>query len=58
MKYSLKLAAFNGMQNAHFMVVRGDGSSASFWNVLCSQNEKIEKADPKTEKAGPFTRVI
>ena len=49
MKYSLKLAAFNGLQNAHFMFVRGYGSSASFWNVLCNQDEKTQKADPKTE---------
>jgi hypothetical protein len=58
MKYSLKLAAFNGLQNAHFIFLLGNGSSASFWNLLCNQDEETEEADPKTEKAGPSTRDI
>lgn len=58
MKYSLKLSAFNGKQNARFVFLCDNRSSASFWNVLCSQDEKIEKADPKIEMAGPSTRVI
>jgi hypothetical protein len=58
MKCSLKLPAFNGMQNGRFTFLRDNGSSASFWNVFCNQDEKIDKADPEIEMAGPFTRVI
>jgi hypothetical protein len=58
MKYSLKLPAFNGMQNGRFTFLTDSVSGASFWNILCTQNEKTEKADPKIEVAGLFTRVI